>query len=141
MGEPYEHVVCCVESEALSAGALREASRVAGLGAGRLSLVHVVDSAAGFSGGRTSRSGPATDVEDHLEREARAWLDPLAERLGGAPVVIVGDDAPGALRDWAAREGADLIVACPNRRGLRRILGSFASDIVRDAPCPVLLAA
>jgi nucleotide-binding universal stress UspA family protein len=141
VSEPYRHVVCAVESEEVSAPAIRESARLAGLGAERLSLVHVVDSAAGFSGGRTSRSGPAASVEGHLEEEARAWLGPLAARLGGTPVVLVGDDAPGALRGWAAAEAADLIVACPHRRGLRRVLGSFASAIVRDAPCPVLLAA
>lgn len=140
MADAYQHVACCVESEELSAPAVREAARVAAFGADRLSLVHVVGTAASFSGGRTSRSRPAGDLQAELVADVQTWLAPLAVRLGGTPVVVVGDDAPGALRRWAVAEGADLIVACPHRSGLARILGSFASGLVRDAPCPVLLA-
>jgi nucleotide-binding universal stress UspA family protein len=140
VADAYQHVVCCVESGELSAPAVREAARVAGLGAGRLSLVHVVGTAAAFSGGRTSRSRPEDDLQARLVADVEAWLAPLAARAGGTPVIVVDDDAPEAVRRWAVSEGADLIVACPHRSGLARILGSFASGLVRDAPCPVLLA-
>jgi nucleotide-binding universal stress UspA family protein len=60
--------------------------------------------------------------------------------MNGAGVVIIGDDPADALKRWVAAEDGDLIVICPHRRGLARILGSFASGIVQSAPCPVVLA-
>lgn len=137
---PYRHVVCCVESEDLSRRAIEEAARLAALGAERISVVHVVESAGAFTGGRSPWSPPPERVEDDLVDEASAWLGPLARRLGGAPVAVVGDDPPRRLADWARDEGADLIVVCPHRSGLARLLGSFAQGVVHHAPCPVLLA-
>lgn len=124
----------------LSRPALEEAARIAGLGPGRLSVVHVVESAEGFTGGRTSRSRPPADLQRDLIADAEAWLAPLADRYGGAPVVVVGDDPPARLKAWARTEGVELIVVCPHRSGISRLLGSFASGVVHDAPCPVLLA-
>jgi nucleotide-binding universal stress UspA family protein len=137
---PHRHVACCVESESLSLPALREAARVAAPVSDRLSVVHVVESPARFTGGRTSRSRPPDQLQAELLADARTWLAPLAERWGGVPVTLEGDDPPVRLTDWAAAEGVDLIVVCPHRRGVSRLLGSFAAAVVRGAPCPVLLA-
>jgi nucleotide-binding universal stress UspA family protein len=135
---PYGHVACCVESAELSRRAVEEAARVAG--GGRLSVVHVVESADGFSGGRTAWSPPADEVEAGVAADAGRWLGPLADEAGGAAVVLVGDDAARRLADWAREEGVDLLVVGPHRHGLAKLLGSFAAGLVREAPCPVLLA-
>ena len=136
----YRHVVCGVETEELSAPAIAEAARVAAAAGARLSLVHVSGTVANFTGGATSRQRSRDELQSELIADVHAWLDPLAEGVGGAGVVVVGDDPPVALKDWARREGADMIVICPHRTGISRLLGSFASGIVRDAPCAVLLA-
>lgn len=137
---PYRHVVCGVESEETSRRAIEEAARLTGLGAERMSLVHVVETAGAFTGGRSPWSPPPDRVQDDLVAEAAAWLGPLAARVGAAPVTIVGEDPPRRLADWARDEGVDLIVVCPHRSGLARLLGSFAQGVVHHAPCPVLLA-
>lgn len=134
----YGHVACCVESPELSRRAIDEARRVAR--DGRLSVVHVVESAEGFSGGRTAWSPPAEEVETGVVADARRWLEPLASGIGARAVVVVGDEPAGRVAEWARREGVDLIVVGPHRHGLAKLLGSFASGLVREAPCPVLLA-
>jgi nucleotide-binding universal stress UspA family protein len=61
----------------------------------------------------------------------------------GVPVdtSAVAGYCPRAIHDFAAREGADLIViATHGRTGLRRVLiGSVAEGTVRHAICPVLV--
>lgn len=114
---------------------------MAALGGGELSVVHVAPSPAGFTGGRTSGSAPLGEIRAELEAAALEWLTPLAQRHGGRPVVLTGDSAARAFADWARGQGVDLIVISPHRRGIARLLGSFAGELVRDAPCPVLLAA
>jgi nucleotide-binding universal stress UspA family protein len=139
--DPIHHVVCGVESEELSAPAIAAAARIAVPLEARLSLVHVSGTVARFTGGTTSRSRSREELQAELIAEVHAWLDPLAERMNGHGVVIVGDDPSDALKRWVTAEDGDLIVICPHRRGLAaRLLGSFASGIVNDPPCPVVLA-
>jgi nucleotide-binding universal stress UspA family protein len=138
--EPVHHVVCGVQNEELSAPAIAVAARIAVPLGARLSLVHVSGTVANFTGGTTSRSRSPEELQAELIADVHAWLDPLAERMNGDGVVIVGDDPADALKRWVVAEGGDLIVVCPHRRGLARILGSFASGIVQNAPCAVVLA-
>jgi nucleotide-binding universal stress UspA family protein len=137
----YRHVACCVEDVAASERALDEAGRIAGLSGARLSLVHVVETPAAFTGGRSPWSPPEERVAAELVERARAELEPAAASAGPADAVVLqSDDAAGEVVAWARREGCDLLVACPRRHGIARaILGSFASHLVRDAPCSVLL--
>ena len=135
----HRHVVCGVETVEASAPAIAEAGRVAAAAGARLSLVHVSGTVAGFTGGTTSRQRPPDELQAELIVDVHSWLDPAAERAGADAVVIVGDDPSSALKDWVREQDADLIVVCPHRRGLSRLLGSFAAGVVRDAPCPVML--
>ncbi len=137
----YRHVACCIESPDRSGPALAEAVRVAGPVGARLSLVHVTPTAGAFTGGRTSRSASPGAVVDHVHAEAAAWLTPIAQGHGAEAVILTGDAPALALKAWADRSGVDLLVVSPHRRGLARLLGSFAAEVVRDAPCAVLLAA
>jgi universal stress protein A len=55
--------------------------------------------------------------------------------------MVVGDPAAEIVR-WAKGHGPDLLVlGTHGRRGLRRfVLGSVAERVLREAPCPVLVA-
>jgi hypothetical protein len=77
----------------------------------------------------------------------RVWLDDQARTFAeatGATVVphLVAGEPADALVDVATQEAADLmIVGSHGRRGLQRLmLGSVAEHVVRNAPCPVLVA-
>lgn len=137
---PFAHVACAVESQEHSAPAIAQAARAAAAGSQRLSLVHVVGTVARFTGGQTSRSRPPEELQEELVADARAWLGPLAAEHGAEAVTVVGPDPATTFLEWARANGADLLVICPHRKGLARLLGSFAAEVVKDPPCPVLLA-
>lgn len=75
--------------------------------------------------------------------EADQFLADLARELGHDQIThAIGDKDPAtALCDEAARIGAKVIVV-GNRRvqGVSRVLGSIASDVLKKAPCDVLIA-
>jgi nucleotide-binding universal stress UspA family protein len=138
----YRHVACCVADIGSADRAVAEASRVARLSGARLSLVHVVETPAAFSGGRSVWSPPERRVAAELVEEARAELAPAAAEVDHAEAVVLqSNDPPIEVIRWARREGCDLLVAGPRRRpGVAdMILGSFAARLVRHAGCPVLL--
>lgn len=137
----YRHVACCLSDATAEGPALAEARRLAALSGARLSLVHVVETPAAFSGGRSPWSPPEERVAGELIEQARAELAPAAADAGSADVVVLqGDDPSSEVLDWGRREGCDLLVACRRRPGIARvILGTFATRLVRDAPCPVVL--
>ena len=138
--EGHGHVACCCESEHVSERAVQEAVRVAGLSAARLSFVHVLPPPGRYTGGRTPWSPPDEVLAQELLEDARRWLEPIAARHGGDAVVIMGADLSLRMKEWAREAGCDLIVACPHtRRILGVVLGSFATGLIRDSPCPVLL--
>lgn len=89
--------------------------------------VHVVGSPAGATGSGkrkvfydAARAAPGPDVGFRFE--------------------LLAGDAADRVRDYAAEEGADLVVtASHGRSGASRVaLGSVAEGLIRRAPCPVL---
>lgn len=90
-------------------------------------------------------------VDGHGERWAVDGLSTADDRLSaikgalGSDLTVTGSvnvgDPADALIEEAERLGADVIVV-GNRRvqGLSRVLGAVALDVVRRAPCHVLIA-
>ena len=136
----YERVACCVDGPE-GGPALDEAVRVAALGGGRLSLVHVAESPGRFTGGRTAWSPPEEEIAADIAAQARAWLEPLAGKAGGAEVVVLeGADPAERILEWAREAGCDLLVVHPHRRGVvHRVLGSVTARLAREASCPVMV--
>jgi nucleotide-binding universal stress UspA family protein len=91
---------------------------------------------------------PVLDPEPILAAEqeaARDYLEQVERRLGqlGLKVEreVVAARASDAIVERAAAQGADLIAMTTHgRSGLGRLLlGSTADEVLRHAPCPVLL--
>ena len=86
--------------------------------------------------------GPAWAV---ATERANAALHALAERLKGDGLQVgphvSEDDAAHAILDAAGRQHAGLVVMSTHgRTGLGRwVYGSVADEVLRHAPCPVLL--
>ncbi|WP_369131426.1 universal stress protein [Modestobacter roseus] len=125
-------VVVAVDGSAESDQAVRDAARLLGGAGTRFVLVTVVD----------------PDVAEFDDAEVRAAADDLlAERArwlgaGAEPVLEIGCGRPSqVLVDVARAEGADLLMLGRRGRGLsRRVLGSVAEQVARQATTPVLLA-
>ena len=81
------------------------------------------------------------DVTEQLE-SARAAAAPVLAELGSDVELelVVGDDVPRAVAQYAEQHGADLIaLSTHGRTGLRHlVLGSQAEGILRHAKVPVL---
>ncbi len=88
---------------------------------------------------------PATDAVSSQEAQARTYLDAIAARLRSEgitarPLLRSGSAAETILQEITAQRADLVILGSSTRRGLSRLfLGSVAEEIVRKAPCPVLL--
>jgi nucleotide-binding universal stress UspA family protein len=86
------------------------------------------------------------ELQREVESEARRRLDELLIDNDPVPVpaqsVIVSDTAPApAIVDCATKLNADLVVLGTHGRGgvAHFFIGSVAENVVRSAPCPVLV--
>jgi len=85
------------------------------------------------------------DIVENLVKEHRESLDRLAgARLGrasfGEATVEVGDPRDTIVTAAKAMSVDLIVMGTHGRRGLSRlVLGSVAEDVIRYAPCPVLV--
>jgi nucleotide-binding universal stress UspA family protein len=130
------HIACCVNDPDAGAVAVAATSRLAGAREARVSVVHAVAPPTGLPRRLIARLLPMPAAR------RRAALELLRAHSAGLPgaeaVLLAGPPGPVVCR-WAARSRADLLVVGP-RAGARPGVGGFAADLVRAAPCPVMLA-
>ena len=142
--EPFRSVLCAVDFSQDSARALEHAESLARHGAGRLTLLHVVEP---IPVGYDPIVGPPFDIagyEFRLEESGRAQLQKLApDRLtAGCEVetVLARGKAYKEILRVAAERQADVIVLGVHGRNAfdRLVFGSTTEHIIRRARCPVL---
>jgi nucleotide-binding universal stress UspA family protein len=140
----WNKVLCAVDFSRSAHDALEQAADVARRAGAQLTLVHVLDAPEAV-GARPSVPAPAVLEEEahELARKLEEWRGE-AERLSGAPVRTVLADGPPAAEIAHLAEAGDfdlVVTGTHGRHGMRRLLlGSVAERVVRDAPCPVLVA-
>lgn len=121
--------------------ALRYAATLAGRLEARLTLLHVIPPLT------TPRRRPLVVSRENVQAAegARVQLERLAASetrgLGAVAIQVIAGDAAEQIVAAAARSGTDLIVVGTHGRGAlgRLMLGSTAENVVRHAPCPVLV--
>jgi nucleotide-binding universal stress UspA family protein len=108
----------------------------------RVTLVHVAPTMS-LAPGELEQS---TSYQRELEDAIHQHLDRLCETyLAGLPDVktalLRGRNSADAICEFAAENDVDLILlATHGRSGIQRfLLGSVAEQVVRHAPCPVLV--
>jgi nucleotide-binding universal stress UspA family protein len=134
---PYRRIACCIDNDGMEDVLVEEAVRLADGRPGAVHLVHALAPTPVIAAGPYAPVHPPAETLEGAER----WLEEVAARHPDVATHRVLDGDPvGAIRDWAATWGADLLVAAARRSLLERaILGGFASRIAYQAPCPVLL--
>ncbi len=136
---PFAHIACCVEHESTASTEVLAAGRaLRASGAGELSLVHVTQQPMVYPGvpgwGLSSWNVDPAD----LDAAAQTWLKGIT--ASGEKSVVLGGYPPATVCDWAGPAGVDLIVIAVTRGMVERaFLGSFASYMAHNAPCPVLM--
>jgi nucleotide-binding universal stress UspA family protein len=93
-------------------------------------------------------AGPVVDPTPIVEserQEASEYLDAIAQRLRGRDLAVDAKQSEGppgeVIVELAGRLGTDLIAMTTHGRGglQRLVLGSVADQVLRHAPCPILL--
>jgi len=142
--EPFRSVLCAVDFSQDSGRALAYAAALAGHGAGRLTLLHVVEPMPTTS---DPMVGPPFDIagyELRLEQSARAQLQKLApasEAVGCEVETVVarGKAYNEILRIAAARLVDVIVLGVHGRNAFDRLFfGSTTEHVIRRARCPVL---
>ena len=136
----FRRICCPTDFSESSRGALEEAAQIARRYGASLTLLHVVEPAA--TAAEVAFAPPPGWAEDASAATLASWKAD-AERMRGGQVAtsIVSGGAAVAIVDFVRSIGADLIVmGSHGRKGFRRlVLGSVAEQVVRTAPCEVLV--
>ncbi len=140
----WSSVCCAVDFSEPSRLAMEQAVELVRRFGGALTLVHVQElPRAAATDLLAEPVGMADDLAEELARLMEGWRSD-AERILGREVrtsILRGTPAAEIVR-FARDRGFDLLVlATHGRTGLKRlVLGSVAEQVVRQAPCPVLVA-
>ena len=92
-----------------------------------------------------TRSGELHPLIEREREDAIGYLDTLARHLKAAGIAVTFEHRDGSaaaeILELARMVGADLIAMTTHGRGGlgRLVFGSVAYDVVRAAPCPVLI--
>jgi universal stress protein A len=124
--------------------AVRHAQELATALRASLYLLHIVSSDLG-PGAPELWGVDSDDLQERLETKAKTELDQLGATLAQDGVVPHAATRFGAaadsINDYAREQDIDLIViGTHGRSGVEHLLlGSVAENVVRGAPCPVLV--
>lgn len=133
MAEAYSHIACCIDGSPASDAALAAAIRMHALGPGRLTLVHVLEVGASYTG------FPSEHLADEGDR-AREWLQQMLALAPGSEGIILEGHPASVIPDWAGGAGVDLLIAVRHHGRVERLLlGGFTQHIAYHSPCAVLL--
>jgi nucleotide-binding universal stress UspA family protein len=138
----FRKILVAVDNEPIAAHAADIAAELARQGGAELAFIHVIDPA--LVNAADTGLQPAVLVasaKDEARRMIADFHKRLPEQQAALEFVEIGEPASeivGAAKDWPA----DLVViGSHGRGGIRRaLLGSVAEAVMRQAPCPVLVA-
>jgi len=140
----FRRILCPTDFSLASREALRTACDLARSAHATLVIVHVIESRMWMAEAMVELATPSSTSEtDRLDRELAEWKAE-ARQLGAGEVkteLLTGVTAWDRIVDTARSGAFDLIViASHGRTGLSRaLIGSVAENVVRHAPCPVLV--
>ena len=94
--------------------------------------------------GRTQEVGVGGDrwhIDPHADAEM--FLHDLVRSLGHdkfSTAVLTGDPATGMVNEAERLKASMIVVGNRRVQGMSRVLGSIAGDVLKHAPCDVLIA-
>lgn len=140
----YHNVLIPLDGSTLAEQSLHHIRHVAVAGA-QVTLIQVVHSPTPIVAPEMAVPLPMGGLEE-VRDEVMAYLRSEAEGVAVEQVrvnidAIEGDDVAGAIVGYARDHGCDLILVSTHGRGglSRLVFGSVAENVVRHAPCPVLV--
>ena len=140
---PYKRILCPVDFDEYSTGALKEATALALSSAGTMHILHVVQINPLFDQGAAEGFTAGEMYEAQIEfarKKVEQKLTAIPPEVKREIIIEIGD--PGdSIIDMQAKLGADLVVmATHGRKGFKHlVLGSVAERVVRESRVPVLM--
>jgi nucleotide-binding universal stress UspA family protein len=147
-GTPFHRILCATDLHAEASDVVSYAVSLAQALQAELTLLHVLERVPQFEPGSAVQFSVAEVhafrqglAEEARERLRAAVSDEDRERLAVRDLVKAGSAHEQILR-VALEEGSQLVVLGARGHGLleRMLFGSTARRVVRQAPCPVLIA-
>jgi nucleotide-binding universal stress UspA family protein len=142
---PFFDILCPIDFSAASVAAMHRALVLAQQGAGRITLLHVLEGypyETVYSGGRAMRLLEDYDARvAKTSRELRRLVPADADNWCEIDTTVVSGVPHRSILATAVEIGADLIVmGLPHRGAIDRVvMGSTTTPVLRRASCPVLL--
>ncbi len=140
-----QHVMIPVDFTDTSLTSVRTAKEIA-FTTTEITLLYIYDPSDLVSSGTSDitprQNGLPADIAERLRRRLRRMRESELERVEKVNIEIVVSRFPAeTICRYARQESVDLIVLASHRRsGLSRAFrGSVAEEVVRKAPCPVLV--
>jgi universal stress protein A len=138
MGFPCRHILAAVDFHDHSLSAVDVAGQLARQNDGEVTLLHVVPMDEPIGGKMYDG-----DFKLQAEKDATRLAELAPQVLKGVRYSIlteIGDPAT-AIIDTARNKAVDaIVIGTHGRKALMRVLmGSVAEQVLRDAPCPVIV--
>jgi nucleotide-binding universal stress UspA family protein len=137
-----KHILVAYDFSERARVALQNGVELAKRFGSKLTVLHVRDSSVPVADESGDRLETTEEVDETREaRLSRVCADAIADLENTHTEVIESDDIAETLCEYAKDRGVDLIVA--GNQGIsgivRVLMGSVAEEIVRHAPCAVLI--
>lgn len=136
----FTRILVATDGSANNRPALEEALRIGRACGSPVHAVYVADTGTLETGPADMMVGEAWEI---LQREAEEALGRVRDMAAGVRLetVILNGKPAGEIVKYARETGIDLIViGTQGKRGIERLLlGSVAENIIRSAPCKVLV--
>ena len=138
---PAQRILIAVDSEPVAAHAADVGIELASKLAAEIAFVYVVDPKGDF----TAESGiSVSELTARLHGDARKLLGVFCGHLTGDmkafEFVRTGNAATEIVNTAKQWEANFIVIGCHGRCGIKRaLLGSVAEEVIRHAPCPVLV--
>lgn len=135
------HILVAFDFSERADVALDRGSQLAERFGAKLTVAHVRDTSVPIPAASGERLESSAVVDDTLENQLAALCRDRLGDTGAVTTVLEADDIAETLCAYAREQRVDLIVA--GNQGLsgivRLLMGSVAEEIVRHAPCAVLI--
>lgn len=140
----YQKILIPLDGSVLAEQSLHHLEHVAAPGA-QATLIQVVHSPTPIVAPEIAVPFPTGGLEE-VRAEVMAYLKSEVDGMAAGQMqvnidAIESDDVAAAIVGYAKDHGCDLIVISTHGRGglSRLVFGSVAENVVRQAPCPVLV--
>ncbi|MFZ1415485.1 MAG: universal stress protein [Defluviicoccus sp.] len=144
MQEPARTIVVAIDLSQAAGAVIEAAAWIAGASGARLWLIHVAEPDPAFVGWQAGPDSVREHVSERFHAEhqlLQSHADALRRRGQDATALLVQGDPAERIVAEGEKLGADIIVLGSRGHGptYEFLVGSVAHDVLRHAPCPVLL--